>query len=272
MERIVRLNAVENLCQSGILRMNQHSLHPGKYLAPQKLKISGVNFVLRLFMLLPLLRVSQRHRVVKQSQSLAFNFPWRNASRRKMCGLAPGKAQAYGMLGYHYYPTLGELLGGRGTSSMKVIRNIDLILHKYFKAFGNTSNQKCNTLFIFKVLTGNTGLLSGNLHKLLNKSYNALSDLFLSGTFTFVMIFTRLQTRRIEEIPRLSRNRQLWVVKALKLILPEVVGREKIRTGDKSLYDKSAVVATNLVYQQVDIFNKEDKVQIKLTLRGQWGL
>jgi len=189
-----------------------------------------------------------------------------------MCGLAPSKPQAYGMLCYPNYPTVVPLLGGTGTSSMNAIRNIYLILHKYFKAFLNTSNQKYKTLFIFKVLTGNTGFLSANLHKLLNKPYNALSDLFLLGTFTFVIIFTRLQTRIIKQIPRLSRNRQLWVVRTLKLILPEVVGREKIRTGNKGLYDKSAVVLTNLVYRQVNIFNKEDKVKIKLTLRGRWGL
>ena len=43
MERIIRLNAVENLCLSGILEMNQHSLDAGEHCAPQKLTISGVN-------------------------------------------------------------------------------------------------------------------------------------------------------------------------------------------------------------------------------------
>ncbi len=36
MERIIRLNAVKILCPSGILGMNQHSLHPDEHLAPQK--------------------------------------------------------------------------------------------------------------------------------------------------------------------------------------------------------------------------------------------
>jgi len=44
MKRIVRLNAVENICPEGILGMNQHSLHPEESLSPQKLTISGVNF------------------------------------------------------------------------------------------------------------------------------------------------------------------------------------------------------------------------------------
>jgi hypothetical protein len=44
MERIIRLNAVEILCQLGIVGMNQHSLHPDEHLAPQKLTISGVSF------------------------------------------------------------------------------------------------------------------------------------------------------------------------------------------------------------------------------------
>ncbi|MEB3215293.1 MAG: hypothetical protein VKN72_03400 [Nostocales cyanobacterium 94392] len=48
MERIIRLNAVEILCQSGIIEgMNQHSLRPRKHLAPQKLIVSGMNFASR---------------------------------------------------------------------------------------------------------------------------------------------------------------------------------------------------------------------------------
>ncbi|MEO1559408.1 MAG: hypothetical protein AAFS12_07160 [Cyanobacteria bacterium J06632_19] len=50
MERIVRLNAVENLWPAGILGMNQHSLHPKERLFPQKLKISGVNFIFLAFL------------------------------------------------------------------------------------------------------------------------------------------------------------------------------------------------------------------------------
>ena len=48
MERIIRLNAVEILCQSGIIvGMNQHSLHKSEHLAPQKLIVSGTNFASR---------------------------------------------------------------------------------------------------------------------------------------------------------------------------------------------------------------------------------
>ncbi len=43
MKRIVRLNAVENICPEGILGMNQHSLHPNESLSPQKLIICGVS-------------------------------------------------------------------------------------------------------------------------------------------------------------------------------------------------------------------------------------
>ena len=50
MERIVRLNAVEYLWPAGILGMNQHSLHPKEGLFPQKLKISGVNFIILAFL------------------------------------------------------------------------------------------------------------------------------------------------------------------------------------------------------------------------------
>mgnify|MGYP001795276063 CR=1 FL=1 len=49
MERIVRLNAIENLCQSGILGMNQHSLHLGEHLAFQKLSIFGMSFSSQIF-------------------------------------------------------------------------------------------------------------------------------------------------------------------------------------------------------------------------------
>lgn len=44
MERIIRLNAVEILCRTGIVGMNEHSLHPDEHLAPQKPTISGVSF------------------------------------------------------------------------------------------------------------------------------------------------------------------------------------------------------------------------------------
>ncbi|NJL79828.1 MAG: hypothetical protein HC836_12355 [Richelia sp. RM2_1_2] len=45
MKRIIRLNAVEILCQSGIIvGMNQHSLHKSEHLVPQKLIVSGMNF------------------------------------------------------------------------------------------------------------------------------------------------------------------------------------------------------------------------------------
>ncbi|AFY52990.1 hypothetical protein Riv7116_0386 [Rivularia sp. PCC 7116] len=50
MERIVRLNAVENLWATGISGMNEHSLHPNKGLFSQKLKISGVNFITLVFL------------------------------------------------------------------------------------------------------------------------------------------------------------------------------------------------------------------------------
>lgn len=42
MERIIRLNAVEIFCLSGIVGMNQHSLHPSGHLAPQN--ALGMNF------------------------------------------------------------------------------------------------------------------------------------------------------------------------------------------------------------------------------------
>ena len=46
MERIIRLNAVKNLCHhKGILGIHQHNLHPFEHLAPQK-TVSGVSFVL----------------------------------------------------------------------------------------------------------------------------------------------------------------------------------------------------------------------------------
>ena len=44
MKRIIRLNAVENICPAMLLGMNQHSLHPKESLSPQKLTITGVNF------------------------------------------------------------------------------------------------------------------------------------------------------------------------------------------------------------------------------------
>lgn len=43
MKRIIRLNAVENICPVMLLGMNQHSLHPKESLSPQKLAISRVS-------------------------------------------------------------------------------------------------------------------------------------------------------------------------------------------------------------------------------------
>ncbi|MDY6898830.1 MAG: hypothetical protein SWZ49_12225 [Cyanobacteriota bacterium] len=44
MKRIIRLNAVENICSAMLLGINQHSLHPEDSLSPQKLTISGASF------------------------------------------------------------------------------------------------------------------------------------------------------------------------------------------------------------------------------------
>ncbi|MBV6623619.1 MAG: hypothetical protein KI793_11900 [Rivularia sp. (in: Bacteria)] len=50
MERIVRLNAVENLWSAGIVGMNQHSLHPEEGLFSQSTIIFGVNFIVLAFL------------------------------------------------------------------------------------------------------------------------------------------------------------------------------------------------------------------------------
>lgn len=185
MERIVRLNAIENLCQSGILGMKQHSLHPVKHLTSQKLTISGVSFV------------------------------------------------------------------------------------STIKAFLNTLNQKCNTLFMLRAAIGNTGFLSVFLQKLVNKPYQGLFHLVLWSTITFVMIFAGGGTRQIARVTRGIRKAELWVVKTRNLRLPEVVRREQVKAKDtQAFYNKYAVWQSNLSYPQINIFNQEDKVQIKLTLLG----
>ena len=74
MERIIRSNAVKNLCHSGILGMNQHSLHPSENLAPQNITICGVSFA-------PSIGVSLNAPNVKCNNLLALSAEIANTQR-----------------------------------------------------------------------------------------------------------------------------------------------------------------------------------------------
>lgn len=64
MKRIVRLNAVENICPEGILGMNQYSLHSNEGLSPQKI-ICGVNFTSPIFDFLNAVNIDIRKSLLK---------------------------------------------------------------------------------------------------------------------------------------------------------------------------------------------------------------
>ncbi|MGB3653819.1 MAG: hypothetical protein WBA41_21745, partial [Rivularia sp. (in: cyanobacteria)] len=89
----------------------------------------------------------------------------------------------------------------------------------------------------------------------------ALSYLVLKDCIILMMIFAigRIKKKKI----------WLWVVEACKLILPLFVLQKQVKTRDKkAFYNKPAVLLTNLPSRQVNIFNNEDKVQIKLARIG----
>lgn len=65
MKRIVRLNAVENICPEGILGMNQYCLHSNEGLSPQKLIICGVSFASLIFDFLNTVYINIRNRLFK---------------------------------------------------------------------------------------------------------------------------------------------------------------------------------------------------------------
>ncbi len=60
MKRIVRFNAVENICPEGILGMSQYSLHPNEGLSPQKI-ICGISCASIIFAFLNTLNINDRY-------------------------------------------------------------------------------------------------------------------------------------------------------------------------------------------------------------------
>lgn len=77
MKRIVRLNAVENICPEGILGMNQHSLHPNEDVSPQKLIICGVSLASPIFAFLNKLNTNNFNSLFK-SQNIHRNIRFNN--------------------------------------------------------------------------------------------------------------------------------------------------------------------------------------------------
>lgn len=76
MKRIVRLNAVENICPKGILGMNQYSFHPDESLFPQKLIICGVSIASPIFDFLNTVNIDIRNSLFKLLtiyQNIRFN-------------------------------------------------------------------------------------------------------------------------------------------------------------------------------------------------------
>ncbi|MCJ8279019.1 MAG: hypothetical protein MJK14_03500 [Rivularia sp. ALOHA_DT_140] len=61
MKRIIRLNAVENICPQGILGMNHHSLHSEEGLFPQQRTIYGVILASLILTSLNKLNISNRN-------------------------------------------------------------------------------------------------------------------------------------------------------------------------------------------------------------------
>ncbi|MEM9925008.1 MAG: hypothetical protein AAF915_14865 [Cyanobacteria bacterium P01_D01_bin.50] len=131
------------------------------------------------------------------------------------------------------------------------------------RAFVNTPNQKCSTLFMGGAEIGNTEFLSVFLQK--------LSHLVLSDSITFVMIFARRAARKIARVRCRIKEVELWVIKACKLRLTEIIKLEKMKAVYKrAFFDRYAVSRNNLSCQETNVFNKEDKVQIKLALLEDW--
>ena len=64
MKRIVRFNAVENICSEGILGMNQYRLHPNEGLSPQKI-ICGMSCASPIFAFLKTLNINDRYSLFK---------------------------------------------------------------------------------------------------------------------------------------------------------------------------------------------------------------
>ena len=76
------------------------------------------------------------------------------------------------------------------------------------------------------------------------------------------------QTRKIEKVTRLCRKAQLWVARNFNKIKSGVFRQKKMQAanGEAFCNQPPALSLTNLSYGQVNLFNKEEKVQIQLAL------
>lgn len=138
------------------------------------------------------------------------------------------------------------------------ISRVSLFFALLIKALLNTLNTKLgNTLLGFKAAIGNTQFLRALLLALLN-------------SISFTMIFAiATRVRKIEQVTHFFKETRLWVVKTREKIRPEVFLREQIKARDKkAFYGKPAVSLANLPYWLLSIFNKQDKVLIKLVILG----
>lgn len=83
MKRIVRLNAVENICPEGILGMNQYSLHSNESLSPQKLIICGVSFASPIVDFLNTVNINIRNSLFKL-KTIPLNMRFNNLLLREL--------------------------------------------------------------------------------------------------------------------------------------------------------------------------------------------
>ena len=83
MKRIVRLNAVENICPEGILGMNQYSWHSNEGLSPQKLIICGVSFASPIVDFLNTVNINIRNSLFKL-KAIPLNIEFNNLLLRKL--------------------------------------------------------------------------------------------------------------------------------------------------------------------------------------------
>ena len=227
MERIIRLNAVKILCPSGILGMNEHSLHPDEHLAPQK-TIWRVSFasLIEAFLNTPNTKLG--------------------SSTLRLLKAAVGNAGFLRVL----LPFLFS-------------KPLNLIAPLTYWGFQNDRTTIKSSFYENK-----PGFLS-SIENSARCELKALSYLVLKASIILMMIFAiGRRVKKIEQNTQLFKKIWLWVVEACKLILPEVL-QKQVKTRDKkAFYNKPAVSLTNLPSRQVNIFNNEDKVQIKLARIG----
>ena len=133
----------------------------------------------------------------------------------------------------------------------------------------NAPNVKCNNLLALSAEIANTQRNGALLQGLLSQVLKALSNQVLWDSISFVMIFGMgRQTRKIEKVTRLCRKAQLWVARNFNKIKSGVFRQKKMQAanGEAFCNQPPALSLTNLSYGQVNLFNKEEKVQIQLAL------